>query len=47
MAGALAIDGGVAVQNVPYKPLRERPLNHGQALEYAATPPRAQWPESS
>ena len=36
-AAALAIDGGMAVQDVPYAPLRERLLQDGQVL---AAPPR-------
>jgi hypothetical protein len=32
-AAALAIDGGVAVQDVAYGQLRERLLNDGQVLE--------------
>ncbi len=34
-AAALAIDGGVAVQDVPYAKLRERLLEDGQVLEYS------------
>lgn len=34
-AAALAIDGGTAVQDVPYAKLRERLLADGQVLEYA------------
>ena len=33
-AAALAIDAGVAVQDVPYARLRERLLKDGQVLEY-------------
>lgn len=33
-AAALAIDGGVAVQDVPYAKLRERLRKDGQVLEY-------------
>ena len=32
-AAALAIDGGMAVQDVPYAQLRERLLKDGQVLE--------------
>ena len=32
-AAAMAIDGGVAVQDVPYAQLRERLLKDGQILE--------------
>ena len=35
-AAAMAIDGGVAVQDVPYAKLRERLLKDGQVLEYIA-----------
>ena len=35
-AAALAIDAGVAVQDVPYARLRERLLKDGQVLEYPA-----------
>jgi hypothetical protein len=35
-AAAMAIDGGVAVQDVPYAQLRERLLKDGQVLERAA-----------
>ena len=38
-AAALAIDAGVAVQDVPYARLRERLLKDGQVLEYAAPKP--------
>ena len=38
-AAAMAIDRGVAVQDVPYDALRARLLQDGQVLEY--TPPRA------
>ena len=31
----LALDAGVAVQDLPYAPLRERLLRDGQVLEYA------------
>lgn len=34
-AAVMAIDQGVAVQDVPYETLRERLLNDGQVLEYA------------
>jgi hypothetical protein len=34
-AAALAIDGGIAVQDVPYEQLRKRLLADGQVLEYA------------
>ena len=34
-AAALAIDAGMAVQDVPYAKLRERLLKDGQVLEYA------------
>ena len=37
-AAALAIDGGVAVQDVPYDPLRRRLLADGQVLEYRGPP---------
>ncbi|HYE59405.1 MAG TPA: FAD-dependent oxidoreductase, partial [Rhodothermales bacterium] len=37
-AAALAIDGGLAVQDVPYARLRERLLADGQVLEYAGGP---------
>jgi hypothetical protein len=40
-AAAQAIDGGVAVQDVPYDPLRRRLLADGQVLEYRG-PPRLQ-----
>jgi hypothetical protein len=33
-AAAMAIDAGLAVQNVPYDKLRERLLADGQVLEY-------------
>ena len=33
-AAAMAIDGGIAVQDVPYTKLRERLLADGQVLEY-------------
>jgi len=35
-AAVLALDAGVAVQDLPYAPLRERLLKDGQVLEYAA-----------
>jgi hypothetical protein len=38
-AAAMAIDRGVAVQDVPYDALRVRLLEDGQVLEYA--PPKA------
>ena len=37
-AAALAIDGGVAVQDVPYARLRERLLKDGQILERHRSP---------
>jgi hypothetical protein len=37
-AAVLAIDGGLAVQDVPYARLRERLLADGQVLEYTAPP---------
>ena len=37
-AAALAIDAGLAVQDVPYPQLRERLLKDGQVLEYTAKP---------
>ena len=37
-AAAMAIDRGLAVQDVPYAVLRERLLKDGQVLEYAAMP---------
>jgi FAD dependent oxidoreductase len=37
-AAALAIDGGVAVQDVSYKKLRERLVADGQVLEYTPSP---------
>ena len=37
-AAALAIDGGTAVQDVPYAKLRERLLKDGQVLEKAVKP---------
>ena len=40
-AAALAIDGGVAVQDVPYQALRQRLLNDGQVLGTSTTPPPA------
>jgi hypothetical protein len=40
-AAALAIDGGAAVQDVPYAKLRERLLKDGQILEFA-TPVKGQ-----
>ncbi len=38
-AAALAIDGGVPVQKVPYERLRERLLADGQVLEFTPAPP--------
>jgi hypothetical protein len=38
-AAALAIDAGIAVQDVPYARLRERLLADGQVLEYASPVP--------
>jgi len=35
-AAAIAIDRGVAVQDVPYPELRARLLKDGQVLEYGA-----------
>jgi hypothetical protein len=35
-AAALALDAGVAVQDVPYTQLRQRLVKDGQVLEYAA-----------
>ncbi|HET7217265.1 MAG TPA: FAD-dependent oxidoreductase, partial [Vicinamibacterales bacterium] len=35
-AAVMAIDGGVAVQDVPYAALRARLMKDGQVLEYAA-----------
>ena len=40
-AAALALDGGAAVQDLPYARLRERLLKDGQILEYAAPATRA------
>jgi len=40
-AAVLAIDAGVAVQDVPYADLRRRLLHDGQVLEFAAEPPAA------
>ena len=37
-AAAMAIDGGVAVQDVPYEKLRERLVADGQVLEYTPSP---------
>jgi hypothetical protein len=37
-AAALALDGGVAVQDLPYARLRERLERDGQVLNY--TPPK-------
>ena len=37
-AAALAIDAGIAVQNVPYAALRERLLKDGQVLHYQSAP---------
>jgi hypothetical protein len=37
-AAVMAIDGGLAVQDVPYASLRERLLNDGQVLEYTKPP---------
>jgi hypothetical protein len=34
-AAAIALDRGIAVQDVPYAALRERMLKDGQVLEYA------------
>jgi hypothetical protein len=39
-AAALAIEGGIAVQDVPYARLRERLLKDGQILSYAAPAPK-------
>jgi hypothetical protein len=36
-AAAMAIDGKLDVQDVPYERLRERLLKDGQVLEYSAT----------
>jgi hypothetical protein len=36
-AAVMAIDGKLAVQDVPYAKLRERLLQDKQALEYSAT----------
>ena len=38
-AAALAIDGGLAVQDVPYATLRDRLLADGQVLDYAGGSP--------
>lgn len=38
-AAALAMDGNLAVQDVPYAKLRERMLKDGQVLEYASAAP--------
>jgi hypothetical protein len=35
-AAVMAIDGNLAVQDVPYAQLRERLLKEGQVLEYVA-----------
>jgi hypothetical protein len=40
-AAVLAIDGGLAVQDVPYEALRARLLTDGQVLEYRAQEPPA------
>ena len=37
-AAAIAIDRGVAVQDVPYAELRARLVKDGQVLEYNAPP---------
>ena len=37
-AAVMAIDAGIAVQDVPYAKLRERLLKDGQVLEYTAAP---------
>jgi hypothetical protein len=37
-AAAMAIDAGIAVQDVPYAKLRERLLKEGQVLEYTSDP---------
>jgi hypothetical protein len=41
-AAVMAIDAGIAVQDVPYAKLRERLLKDGQVLSYAATAANAQ-----
>jgi hypothetical protein len=41
-AAAMAIDSGIAVQDVPYQKLRERLLADGQVLEAAATSVRSE-----
>lgn len=41
-AAALAIDAGIAVQDVPYPKLRERLIQDGQVLESSETAPRRQ-----
>jgi hypothetical protein len=41
-AAAMAIDAGIAVQDVPYQTLRERLLKDGQILHYAGTAARGQ-----
>ncbi len=38
-AAVLAIDAGLAVQDVPYAALRERLLKDGQVLEYSPPSP--------
>ena len=38
-AAAMAIDGGLPVQRVPYAALRERLLKDGQVLEYGKPKP--------
>jgi len=37
-AAAMALDAGIAVQDVPYARLRERLLRDGQVLEYRPAP---------
>ena len=37
-AAVLAMDAGIAVQDVPYARLRERLLRDGQILEYRSAP---------
>ena len=39
-AAVMAIDGGIAVQDVPYSALRERLLKDRQVLEYEPAPIR-------
>jgi hypothetical protein len=52
-AAVMAIDRGIAVQDVPYAALRARLLADGQVLEYSATPvipvgtATAKWPHES